>query len=225
LSEINALRFWREKFGMTQAELAQALKKSVRSVQRAEQGRTRLRDSDIAVLCDLFGVSEAELRFGPSYAPSAVRAPAEGFDEDAEPYDPRRLPGARLSLADTEFVYRITSDAIARSRAGLSPGDFAVFDVSHEAVAAIDHDRARDGTVVIAQAYDEARASADTIVRQWLGPPPGLLVTNRLGKNSAVQLATRHDIQIKGILRYTFRAAPGEPALALPGPARRENGA
>lgn len=61
----NAIRHYRERAGLTQLQLSVAVKCSVDSVRRWESGQREPRASEIAKLCEVLGVSEAELLRGP----------------------------------------------------------------------------------------------------------------------------------------------------------------
>lgn len=62
----NAIRHYREQAGLTQLQLSVAVKCSVDSVRRWESGQREPRASEIAKLCEVLGVSEAELLRGPA---------------------------------------------------------------------------------------------------------------------------------------------------------------
>lgn len=62
----NAIRHYREGAGLTQIRLSEAVKCSVDSVRRWESGQREPRASEIAKLCEVLGVSEAELLRGPA---------------------------------------------------------------------------------------------------------------------------------------------------------------
>ena len=62
----NAIRHYRERTGLTQLQLSVAVKCSVDSVRRWESGQREPRASEIAKLCEVLGVSEAELLRGPA---------------------------------------------------------------------------------------------------------------------------------------------------------------
>ena len=59
------IRSLRERSGYTQAALAQAIGVSDMTVRRWESGQREPRASEIAKLCEVLGVSEAELLRGP----------------------------------------------------------------------------------------------------------------------------------------------------------------
>lgn len=61
----NAIKHYREKANLTQVQLSEAVKCSVDSVRRWESGQREPRASEIAKLCEVLGVSEAELLRGP----------------------------------------------------------------------------------------------------------------------------------------------------------------
>lgn len=61
----NAIKHYREKANLTQAQLSEAVKCSVDSVRRWESGQREPRASDIAKLCEVLGVTETELLRGP----------------------------------------------------------------------------------------------------------------------------------------------------------------
>ena len=61
----NAVRHYRERAGLTQLRLSEAVKCSIDSVRRWESGQREPRASEIARLCEVLGVSEAELLRGP----------------------------------------------------------------------------------------------------------------------------------------------------------------
>ena len=61
----NAIRHYRERVGLTQLRLSEAVKCSIDSVRRWESGQREPRASEIAKLCEVLGVSEAELLRGP----------------------------------------------------------------------------------------------------------------------------------------------------------------
>ena len=60
----NAIRHYREREGLTQLQLSIAVKCSVDSVRRWESGQREPRASEIVKLCEVLGVSEAELLRG-----------------------------------------------------------------------------------------------------------------------------------------------------------------
>lgn len=62
----NAVRHYREKANLTQIQLSEAVKCSVDSVRRWESGQREPRASEITKLCEVLGVSEAELLRGPA---------------------------------------------------------------------------------------------------------------------------------------------------------------
>lgn len=61
----NAIRHYRKRVGLTQLRLSEAVKCSIDSVRRWESGQREPRASEIAKLCEVLGVSEAELLRGP----------------------------------------------------------------------------------------------------------------------------------------------------------------
>ena len=61
----NAIRHHRKRVGLTQLRLSEAVKCSIDSVRRWESGQREPRASEIAKLCEVLGVSEAELLRGP----------------------------------------------------------------------------------------------------------------------------------------------------------------
>ena len=61
----NAVRHYRERAGLTQLRLSEAVKCSIDSVRRWESGQREPRASEIVRLCEVLGVSEAELLRGP----------------------------------------------------------------------------------------------------------------------------------------------------------------
>jgi len=191
----NYLRYWRDHAGLTQKQLARAIGKDWRTVWRWEKGAD-IKIKDQRQLADLFGIEREELLFGPEHASKALVAPPQHFEEDAAPYDP---------------------EAVAASREGLRPGDLAIFDIGGNALAALHDGRAPDGAVVMAQTYDDRAGAAETILRQWIGPWPGLLVTNRPGMNAVASLSLCDNIRVKGVLKRSLRSHAGAP-LALPKP-------
>ena len=62
----NAVRHYRERAGLTQLRLSEAVKCSIDSVRRWESGQREPRASEIVRLCEVLGVSEAELLNGPA---------------------------------------------------------------------------------------------------------------------------------------------------------------
>ena len=62
----NAIRHYRKRVGLTQLRLSEAVKCSIDSVRRWESGQREPRASEIAKLCEVLGVSEAELLRGPA---------------------------------------------------------------------------------------------------------------------------------------------------------------
>jgi transcriptional regulator with XRE-family HTH domain len=210
------LRYWREQSGLTQKQLAARIKRSWQTVHRWETGRTQIKDSDMARLLALFDITREELLFGPAFAAPRLLPAPEGFSEDAAPYDPAALPGMTLHLADTEFLFQVKSDAVAASRERLQSGDFAVFDCGARALDHLQAGGFPDGVIVLAQVYDDATASADTIIRQWAGPWPGVLFTNRHGQNQIATLSLRDNIQCKGVLKRSLRSHTDQPALPAP---------
>jgi len=212
----NYLRYWRDHAGLTQKQLARAIGKDWRTVWRWEKGAD-IKIKDQRQLADLFGIEREELLFGPEHASKALVAPPQHFEEDAAPYDPEAVAGLSLRLGPTEFLCKITTDAVAASREGLRPGDLAIFDIGGNALAALHDGRAPDGAVVMAQTYDDGTGVAETILRQWIGPWPGLLVTNRPGMNAVASLSLCDNIRVKGVLKRSLRSHAGAP-LALPKP-------
>ena len=67
------IRSLRERSGYTQAALAQAIGVSDMTVRRWESGQREPRASEIAKLCEVLGVSEAELLRGPAEEKIEVR--------------------------------------------------------------------------------------------------------------------------------------------------------
>ena len=61
----NAIRHYRERVGLTQLRLSEAVKCSIDSVRRWESGQREPRASEIAKLCEVLGVSVDDLLRGP----------------------------------------------------------------------------------------------------------------------------------------------------------------
>jgi len=212
----NYLRYWRDHAGLTQKQLAKAVGKDWRTISRWENGGD-IKISEQDKLAGLFGIARRELLFGPEQARQRLIEPPGAFEEDAVPYDPGGVPGLSLRLGTAEFLCKIKTDAVTASREGLRPGDLAIFDIGADALAALQDGRTGDGAVVMAQSYDDETGQAETIVRQWLGPWPGLLSTNRAGANTVLTLSLRDDIRIKGVLKRSLRSHAGG-RMALPAP-------
>ncbi len=216
----NQLRYWRDHAGLSQEQLGNRIGRHWQTVQRWEKGRARISEEDQEKLAALFGITTYELLLGPEYASAQLIPQPEGFHEDAAPYDPGQIEGLTLKLSDTEFLCEMKSDAVAASRERLQLGDLAIFDIGARAIADLQSDQIADGIIVMAQIYNDTTGDAETIVRQWAGPWPGVLHTNRPGQNQITTLALRDDIQIKGVLKRSLRqhARAQGKLQALPSP-------
>jgi transcriptional regulator with XRE-family HTH domain len=135
---MNAIRHFREKAGFTQVELASKCDFSPDSIRRWENHLREPRASDIQKLCEVLGVSEAELLNGP--APNELKfnivwevnemnmidipnnevflgfkpnfnVVAGAFPEDSDPDEVGRRVADELRMA------RVARDAMARSKA------------------------------------------------------------------------------------------------------------
>jgi len=184
------LGYWLERRRIKPTHLAGMVGVSHSTALRWLSGETSLGASrhigDIARALD---ITVPELLFGPGKRPHALLPADIGFADDAAPFS-GEIPGITLRLGATETPYRVETDALSRARglARLQPGDIAIFDIGAEAMQAFESGQHPDGTAVIAQVHDDTRDDAATIIRQWVGDSPGLLVTNRPVENSVINL-------------------------------------
>ena len=201
------LRYWRDKRRLNQDALADLVGVTKFTVSRWEKFKQRITDKNAENLAETLSISKQELLFGPQAAPSID--PADDMETDCQPCD--RATAARLGLqidADQRCMI-VTSHTVSLSRAGLRPGDIAVFDTSDQALEALRDGRVSDGAVVLATVSDGA---AVWIIRQWLGPAPGTLVANRVRSPACTPLAARGDITVAGVLLRAIReVGPAKP--------------
>jgi len=222
----NYIAYWRKKRGIAHASrLAQIIGVSHSTVLRWEEQESNPREDHLGALEQALGATRQQLLFGPGHRPDLLLPAETGFADDAAPFI-ADIPGIALSLDDTETPYQIDTNVLSRARglARLAPGDIAIFDIGERAVSAFQAGEYPDGTAVIAQAHDDARASAATIVRQWVGDVPGLLLTNRPGSNEVLNLQQRGDVRVMGVLTRSITPGAGYQPPALPSPKRNSRG-
>lgn len=211
----NYLRYWREKRRLSQTALGKMLKprRSHSAISRME---TRKIDLDLLPqLAAALDVHPKQLLFGPDVFATSLAPPGRaGFAEDASPWR-GDIPGFRLDLGATETPYRVQTDVLSRARTRLLPGDLAVFDIGGATMDRFHAGEVPDATIVIAQAHDDETGAAATLVRQWLGDLPGLLVTNRAADNQILSLQQHGEITVMGVLTRSLRMH------ALPAPPRQ----
>lgn len=210
----NFLRYWRERRRLSQTALGQMLKPPVT---HSTISRWELQKIDLNRLPELgraLDITPQQVLFGPgALAPSYGGQRA--FAEDATPWR-GPIPGFRLDLGETEMPYRVETDVLSRARTRLLPGDLAVFDIGEEIMARFHAGELPDGAIVIAQVHDDEAGAAATILRQWLGDLPGLLVTNRARDNECLSLQQHGEITVMGVLTRSVRAhALPPPPLRL----------
>lgn len=201
----NYIRYWRKFRKLSQTALAERIGVDESTVSKWETGaQSPMGKLDqIAAALDLH---PGQIIFGPDAKPGAANPPLIGLADDAAPFT-GGLPGLHLDLADTETPYQITGDSVSRASPGrrLVAGDIAIFDIGATMMQAFHGGQIPDGSVVIAQAVDEVTGDAATIVRQWLGDAPGLLIANGGGANRVINLLQHGEISIMGVLTRSIR--------------------
>lgn len=201
------LRYWRKHRGWTQEYLARRVPCHPSTVSKWENDEQSISDQADQVAAAL-GIHPVQLLYGPQAAISTTLPPgSSGFNEDASPWT-EDIPGIRLSLGDAETPYLIETDVLSRARGEkrLMIGDIAIFDIGAAAMKEFNAGQYPDGTVVIAQAHDDGFGDAVTIVRQWIGDHPGLLITNRPDQNEVVNLQQHGEISVLGVLTRLMRS-------------------
>jgi len=202
------LRYWRKARGMSQADLGALLGRDESTVSKWENGSQHFMQhmKQIAQALDIHPV---QLISGRKMGPGA---PPVGFAEDAVPFK-GDIPGVSLKLGRTEMPYLIKTGVLSRARSDrhLAQGDIAVFDIGARAMREFHDGLLPDGTVVIAQTHDDIDASAKTIVRQWIGDTPGLLITNQAGANEVTNLQQHGEITVMGVLIRSIRSHRAPP--------------
>jgi hypothetical protein len=124
----------------------------------------------------------------------------QAFQEDAEPYDPG--PRSILTRQPNIALLKVKTNVLECHPLRIRAGYVMSFDMSAEAVAAIDQ-LDPDRAIVVCQIYDKHDLlKAETIIRQYVRP--GLLITNRRTGNEAYRLddpALPFEPRIKGVFR------------------------
>lgn len=111
------IKYWRQKGGLTQAELAERVKVHTNTVNRWERGHREPRAKDIKKLCQEFGISETDLLNGPPRTELAVNF----FWECDHMSD-------SLSIKANQFSWGFRNDGMLLI-AGALPWDMSVDDI------------------------------------------------------------------------------------------------
>lgn len=115
------------------------------------------------------------------------------FDDEVEPFIGGVAPSVLGAIyAKDLLLLRIKGRQLVNL--GISAGHEAVFSVSDEAKAAV-----TTGDIVLVQLRRHEDEKTCRIVRQYIAP--GMLVTNRPGRNVTISLEEpKHDVEIVGVL-------------------------
>lgn len=192
-----------KRAGVTAEDIAARLGRDRSVVSRIYVGRQRMSLDQAQVFADVLDVPLPEVlaRAGVAAEPVTQQL-APGFAEsDAAAWLPkgpedRRIPeiaqafGARPGVD----VWRVKAPALAL--AGYLPGDWLLVD-THAA------ERARAGDVVLAQAYDNARGTASTLLRRF--EPPVLVAASTLPEDRRVHVVDGVNVVICGKVIASWR--------------------
>lgn len=160
------IKYWREKRGMTQPQLAEKTGLSQPAISTLETGRRRFQVNELKLIADALGVGELDL------LPLAIVAEIR---DDVSEADPAEEPAYAAAFTAKGLVpYRVVSDVV--SAAGIEDRALVIGDTSSEAI-----DGVSDGDVVVADASVPSENVSGLVLRQYLRG--GLLTTNRVGRN------------------------------------------
>ncbi|KAB2918487.1 MAG: helix-turn-helix domain-containing protein [Hyphomicrobiaceae bacterium] len=182
LMHASRIRALRERHGLSQEELGEALLISKSQVSRLESGETRLNLDMARKIAQALDVSLFEVL--------GIDTPA--LREDAADYEADPSEGLSRLLKPNQSLIQIKTNVL--SELGIFAGYVAVLDTSVEAIRKL---KAMDP--VVAQLYDkQERAKPTTLIRQFI--PPRLLITNSRDENYPPINMEVEDARITGVI-------------------------
>lgn len=189
--------------GKTGGDLARAIGRDPAVMSRIANGRQRLTLDQATTIARELDVSLAELLERAGVAdPATARALGQGFAEgDVLPFTPRErdqaadVASAMAPRRSGVDVWRVTTSAMCL--AGYLVGDFLLVDTNSR-------DSARPGDVVLAQIYDGATGSAETVLRRY---DPPVLVAATTDQGARARVVDGSNVVIMGRVIASWRQA------------------
>lgn len=168
---MNRIRHWRELRGLSQAKLARMVGMSQPNLHKIEDGRQKLTVDMMRKIAKQLTVPPLDLL--------SIAITAD-LSNDAEPAAKTSLPDDALKVLAAQKMtpYRVMTNAI--ERAGFAPSATILVDQRKPSI-----DGVKTGDAVIAEV--EILGSGEpsyVVLRQFI--QPGLLTTNRPGRNSVI---------------------------------------
>lgn len=204
--DMTPLRARQKELGVTNDDLARAIKRDRSVISRIWSGDRPLKPEEVPAFAEALGVKPDFVieHAGLTYL-WEVKAPAAAtyFAEDAARWDPKpgEEPGPTLDMAKLLGggragidIWQVKGGALMLE--GYRDGDFLLVD--HNAA-----ERARAGDVVIAQVYDWNHAAAATLVRRY--EPPVLVAASLDPADRKVHVVDGNNVAIKGIVIGSWR--------------------
>lgn len=181
---MNRIKYLRDKRDWSQAELARRAGTTQPTINRLETGEAQLTVEWMRRLAQAFGVPPIDLL--------ATAVVAE-LRDDVEEYTPDGDPVVMAALGSRRLqAYKVTQPVLALL--GYMPGVSIVVDATH-----LETDRIKTGQCVLAHVRTRDGTASGLLLRQFIAP--GLLTTNRPGRNVSIELGDDElAVEIRGVV-------------------------
>lgn len=191
------------RVGVTADEIAKKLGRDRSLVSRIYVGRQRMTLEQAQAFAEVLQVPLADvLEHAGFAAPAVTQQLAPGFaDSDAVPFVHRGAEDRAIPTIAEAFGQRPGVDiwlvkTAALALMGYMPGDHMLVD-THAA------ERVKPGDVVVAQAYDNARGAAATLLRRF--EPPVLVAASTAPEDRRVHVVDGTNVVIRGKVIASWR--------------------